>query len=296
MPEADSPENARAILAANPDFQGIIPLLIDRIDAAFLDAHPSLIAVSNLAVGYNNIDVPACTARRVGCANTPGVLNNATAEIAFALILAAARRTGESERHVRAGGWTAWGPGEFTGTDVCGQTLGILGAGRIGTRVARMACGFDMRLIYHNRKPNSEMQALGATWVTMDELFRQADFLSVHVPLSDATRHLVGAPQFALMKSNAIFINTARGAVVDEGALFDALQTRRILSAGLDVYENEPALHPGLARLENVVLLSHIGSATHQTRRKMGALAAANLIAMLAGQRPPTPLNPELWP
>jgi lactate dehydrogenase-like 2-hydroxyacid dehydrogenase len=295
IPGQDSPEHAAAILAGTSVFHGIIPMNIGRIDGPFLDAHPALKAVSNLAVGYNNIDVPACTARGVGCSNTPGVLNNATAEIAFGLMLCAARRLGESERCVRAGRWVGWGSADFVGTDVCGQTLGILGAGRIGSRVARMAQGFDMRLVYHNRQRSPEMDILGAAWVAMDDLFRQADFVSVHVPLNDATHHLVGARALALMKPTAIFINTSRGAVVDEAALFDALRSRRIFSAGLDVYENEPALHPGLAQLENVVLLSHIGSATAQTRRKMGELAAANLLAMLDGKKPLTPLNPELW-
>jgi glyoxylate reductase len=296
MAAEDTPAAAAATRAAGKDAAGMIAFLTDRIDAAYLEAHPSLRAVSNLGVGYDNIDVPACTARRVGASNTPGVLTDATAETAWTLIMMAARRAGEAERAVRAHQWTGWGPLSFVGVNVIGATLGIVGAGRIGARVARLGVGFGMKVLYHNRRRSAEMEALGAEYLALEDLLRQSDFVSLHVPLSAETRHLIGAAQLALMKPTAILINTARGPVVDEGALVEALKSRRIYAAGLDVYEKEPALHPGLYELENVVLLPHIGSATLATRRRMGELAAANLLAMLAGKRPPCPLNPELWP
>jgi glyoxylate reductase len=231
--------------------------------------------------------------------NTPGVLTDATAEIAWTLLMMAARRGGEAERLVRGGTWAGWEPLQMLGVDVVGRTLGIVGAGRIGTRMARMAAGFDMRVIYNHRRPNKEMDDLGgaggARRVPLEELLREADFISLHVPLSDATRHLIGRKELALMKPTAVLINTARGPVVDEEALVEALREKRLFAAGLDVYEREPALHPGLFELENVVLLPHIGSATVSTRNRMAQMAAENLIAMLAGRKPATPVNPELW-
>jgi glyoxylate reductase len=226
------------------------------------------------------------------------VLTNTTAELAFGLMLAAARRMGEAERYVRSGAWASHGTGSGTvhmGTDVVGQTLGIVGAGRIGTRVARMGLGFDMKLLYYSRNRNAEMDALGATLMALDELLRQADFVSLHVPLNPATRHLIGARELALMKPTAVLVNTSRGPVVDEAALVEALRARQIFGAGLDVYEHEPPLHPGLLELENVVLLPHIGSATARTRGAMAQTAAINLLAMLDGKRPPNPVNGEVW-
>jgi glyoxylate reductase len=291
----DSPGAAAAILAAGKDAEGMIAFLSDRIDGAFLDEQPRLKAVSNLAVGYDNIDVAACTARRVGASNTPGVLTDATAETAWTLIMMAARRAGEGERAVRGRRWTGWGPLDFVGVNVIGATLGIVGAGRIGGRVARLGIGFGMTVQYHNRRRSAEMDGLGAKLVGLEELLKASDFVSLHVPLTAETRHLIGARELALMKPTGILINTARGPVVDEGALVEALKARRIYAAGLDVYEKEPVLHPGLYELENVVLLPHIGSATAATRRRMADLAAENLLAMLAGKRPAHPLNPELW-
>jgi glyoxylate reductase len=270
----------------------------DRIDGALLDARPSIRFVALNSAGYDHVDVPACTARGVGVTNAPGVLTNTTAELAFGLMLAAARRMGEAERYVRSGGWASQSKGSGTvhmGTDVVGQTLGIVGAGRIGSRLARMALGFDMTLLYHNRNRSADMDALGATLVPLDELLRQADFVSLHVPLNPETRHLIGARELGLMKPTAVLINAARGPLVDEGALVEALRERRIIAAGLDVYEREPQLHPGLPALENVVLLPHIGSATTRTRAAMARTSVTNLLAMLDGKRPPNPVNGEVW-
>jgi glyoxylate reductase len=298
-PKEDTTDATAALLASRRDVQGVITFPTDRVDAAFLDSRPNLRAVSNFAVGFNNIDVPACTQRRIGASNTPGVLNDATAEVAWLLLMMTGRRAGEGERAVRANKWTGWapqGPQSFTGMDIVGKTLGVIGAGRIGSRFAMMAEGFDMPLLYHNRHTSREMEALGAQLVSLDELLQRSDFVSVHVPLNEQTRHLIGKRELELMKPTAVLINTARGPVVDEAALVEALKTNKIFGAGLDVYEEEPKVHPGLFELENVVLLPHIGSATVSTRRKMCDLAGKNLIAMLAGKRPLHPLNAELWP
>jgi glyoxylate reductase len=291
----DRPLTPAELLDLSRNADALLSMLTDRIDAAFLDARPNIRAVANYAVGYNNIDIPACTARRVGVANTPGVLTNATAEIAWALLMAAARRTGEGERLVRTRTWAGWEPLQLLGVDVVGRTLGLVGAGRIGTRVARMATGFDMRILYHNRKFNPEMDAIGARLVPLQELLRESDFVSIHTPLNQATHHLIGREQLRTMKPTAVLVNTARGPVVDEGALVEALRNRTIFAAGLDVYENEPTVHPGLYELDNVVLLPHIGSATIETRTKMAEISARNLAAMLAGRKPEFPVNPELW-
>jgi glyoxylate reductase len=296
IPTEDNPQATAAILQAGRNAHGVITFPTDKVDVAFLDARPNLRAVSQFAVGFNNIDVPACTKRRIGASNTPGVLTDATAEVAWLLIMMAARRGGEGERVVRSKTWKGWGPQEFIGVDVVGGTLGIIGAGRIGSRLAQMAEGFDMPLLYHNRSPRPEMDRLGARLVPLDDLLKQSDFISIHVPLSEQTKHLIGPRELGLMKPTAVLVNTARGPVVDEAALVDALKAGKLFAAGLDVYEQEPTVHPGLFELENAVLLPHIGSATATTRRKMGELAVNNMLAMLAGKRPPHPLNPELFP
>jgi glyoxylate reductase len=283
------------LLAATVGIDGLLSMLTDRIDAVFLDARPNVRAVSNFAVGYNNIDVPACTARKIGVANTPDVLNDATAETAWMLLMMAARRAGEAERVLRAKQWDGWGPLQFLGMGVVGKTLGIIGAGRIGTRLARMASGFGMRLLYRNRRPSAEMEAMGARLVPLDDLLRESDFVSIHVPLSPETRHLISRRELALMKPTAVLVNTARGPVVDEAALVEALREKRIFAAGLDVYEREPVVEEGLFALENVVLLPHIGSATVGTREAMAELSARNLVAMLSGRSPASPVNPEIW-
>ena len=282
--------------------QGVAGLLVagaPRIDAALLAACPDLRAVCSMAVGYNNIDLPACTARAVLVSNAPDVLTETTADFGFALMMAAARRIAESEHFLRAGRWTTWSYDLFAGADVHGATLGVLGMGRIGQAIARRgALGFGMPVVYHNRSrldPAVEQQ-LGAQWVTKDDLLRQADHLVIVVPYSAASHHLVGAAELALMKPTATLTNIARGGVVDDAALAAALRDRRIAAAGLDVFEGEPAVHPDLLTVPNVVLTPHIASASLPTRRAMAELAAANLVAALTegGGRPPTALNPEV--
>jgi gluconate 2-dehydrogenase len=273
----------------------------ERIDAEVLDANPQLRAVCNMAVGYNNFDVDACTARGVLCTNTPEVLTESTADFGFALMMAAARRICESEHFLRAGRWTKWSYDMFAGSDVHGATLGVLGMGRIGQAIARRgALGFGMRVIYHNRSrldPAVEA-SLRAEYVSKEELLRRSDHLMIVVPYGPAVHHAIGAPELALMKPTATLTNIARGGVVDDAALADALRERRIAAAGLDVFEGEPKVNAGLLAVPNVVLTPHIASATEATRRAMADLAADNLIAALGrgpnAGRPPTPLNPEV--
>jgi gluconate 2-dehydrogenase len=269
----------------------------ERIDAEVLDANPQLRAVCNMAVGYNNIDVPACTARRVLVTNTPDVLTETTADFGFALMMAAARRMAESEHYLRAGRWTKWSYDMFTGSDVHGATLGILGMGRIGQAIARRgALGFGMNVIYHNRsRLDAAIEApLSARYVAKDTLLREADHLVIVLPYSPASHHAVGAAELALMKPTATLTNVARGGIVDDAALAQALAERRIAAAALDVFEGEPRVHPGLLGVPNVVLTPHIASATVATRRAMADLAADNLIAALTGGPVPTPVNGEV--
>jgi lactate dehydrogenase-like 2-hydroxyacid dehydrogenase len=268
----------------------------ERVDDALLARCPRLKVVANIAVGYNNIDLAACTRHGVLATNTPDVLNEATADHAWALLLAAARRVGESERWLRAGHWKRWTFEMFNGAEIAGTTLGILGMGRIGRAIARRASGFSMRVLYCNRNRLPADQEGGARHVALDELLAQSDHLVLVVPYSQAVHHIIGAPQLALMKHSAVLVNIARGGVVDDAALVDALREGRIAAAGLDVYENEPALHPGLLALENVVLTPHIASSTRGTRIAMATLAADNARAALAGQVPPSLLNPEVLP
>jgi len=250
-------------------------------------------------VGYNNIDVAACTARGVIVTNAPGVLTETTADFGFALMMAAARRITESEHFLRAGHWQRWAYDFFAGAEVHGTTLGILGMGRIGRAIARRgALGFGMPVVYHNRhRLAAELEApIGARWLAKDELLRQADHLVIALPYSPASHHAIGAAELALMKPGATLTNIARGGVVDDAALAQALATGRIAAAGLDVYEGEPKVHPGLLGVPNVVLTPHIASATAATRHAMALLAADNLIAALTGGRPRTPVNPEVLP
>jgi len=269
----------------------------DRIDAALLDAAPRLRAVCNMMVGYNNIDIAACTERGVLATNTPGVLDDTTADMAWALLLAAARRVTESERWLRAGNWKGLRFSGPLGRDVHHTTLGILGMGRIGRAVARRARGFDMPVIYHNRSRLSAdlERECNARYVSFDELLAQSDFLSLNLPYSVDSHHLIGARQLACMKPTAIIVNTARGGLIDEAALIDALQSKRIAGAGLDVFEGEPEFNPGFLALDNVALAPHLGSATFATRMAMARLAAANVAAVFAGERPPCLINPEAW-
>jgi glyoxylate/hydroxypyruvate/2-ketogluconate reductase len=273
---------------------GVFVAGTEPIDAALLAACPDLRAVCSMAVGYNNIDVPACTARGVQVTNAPDVLTETTADFGFALMMAAARRITESEHYLRAGHWQRWAYDLFAGADVHGATLGILGMGRIGQAIARRgALGFGMPVIYHNRSrlaPELEVP-LGAHWVEKAELLRRADHLVLVLPYSPASHHAIAAAELALMKPTATLTNIARGGVVDDAALALALAERRIAAAGLDVFEGEPQVHPALLALPNVVLTPHIASATAATRMKMAMLAADNLIAVLGGGAPSTPVN-----
>ena len=273
----------------------------ERIDADLLAANPQLRVVANMAVGYNNFDVPACTARGVLCTNTPDVLTETTADFGFALMMATARRITESEHFLRRGEWTKWSFDMFTGSDIHGATLGILGMGRIGQAIARRgALGFGMTVIYHNRsRLDAALEAeCRAACVSKDALLRQADHLVLVLPYSPASHHAIGAAELALMKPTATLTNIARGGIVDDQALAQALSQRRIAAAGLDVFEGEPSVHPDLLKLSNVVLTPHIASASVATRRAMANLAADNLIAGLGfgpnAGRPPTPINGAL--
>jgi gluconate 2-dehydrogenase len=277
------------------DKDGVVCSLTDRIDAAVIGGAPKLKVVANVAVGYNNIDVPACTARGILATNTPGVLDDSTADLAWTLMLGAARRVTEVGRYIREGEWKGWRLKQWLGIDVHHSTLGIVGMGRIGQAIARRAAGFDMRVLYHNRKRIAESieLELGASWVALDDLLRQADFVVLQVPYSPETHHLIGAPELAKMKPTAILINSTRGGVVDDAALVEALKAGTIRAAGLDVFEGEPKLHPGFLELDNVVLTPHIGSSTEATRRAMAMTAAKNAVSALTGGTPPNLINPE---
>jgi glyoxylate reductase len=274
---------------------GLICLLTEKINDEFLRAAPKLRIAANVAVGFDNIDVAACTKRGVAATNTPGVLDETTADFAWTLLMAVARRLGEGEALARSGNWKGWDLDQLVGTDVWGKTLGIVGFGRIGRAVARRAGGFQMKVIYTDaqRVPEGVEKELNATFCEMNTLLAESDFISVHVPLLPETRGLFDAPKFYRMKPTAFLINTSRGPVVDEAALVAALEERKIAGAALDVYENEPLIHPGLKRA-NVVLAPHIASASLETRTKMACIAANNVVALFAGQRPPNILNPEV--
>jgi gluconate 2-dehydrogenase len=298
--EVDSNQDDRALdpeaLAGRlADKDGVMCALTDRIDAKLLARCPKLKAVANIAVGYNNIDLAACTVRGVMATNTPGVLDDSTADLAWALMLGAARRLTELERRVRAGEWTGWRLKQWLGVDVHHATLGIFGLGRIGQAIARRAAGFETKVLYHNRQrvaPEIERRC-NARYASKEELLRQSDFVVLQVPYSPETHHMIGARELSLMKPTAILINSTRGGVVDDGALIAALRSGVIRAAGLDVFENEPRLNPGFLQLDNVVLMPHIGSSTEATRRAMAMTAARNLVAALAGAAPPNLLNPE---
>lgn len=289
----DRPMTPAELHASVAGAEAVVTLLHDRVDDAFLDAAgPGLRVVANVAVGYDNIDVPACARRGVVATNTPGVLVDATADIAMALILCSTRRLGEGERMIRAGGTWSWSMFFMLGTGLQGKTLGIVGLGRIGAATARRARAFGMRIAYAGRRrADAAVEAeLDAAHLDLDELLGAADVVSLHTPLSDATRHLIDARRLRLMKPTAHLVNTSRGPVVDEAALAEALREGVIAGAGLDVFEHEPAVEPALLGLENVTLIPHLGSATVETRTAMGILAAQNVAAVLAGDPPPTPI------
>jgi glyoxylate/hydroxypyruvate/2-ketogluconate reductase len=293
--QADVPLDADALAQRLADKAAVICSLTDRIDDKLLARCPRLKVVANIAVGYNNIDLAACTARGVLATNTPGVLDNSTADLAWTLMLAAARRLTEAEAYIRAGQWKGWHLKQLLGVDVHHATLGILGMGRIGQVIAKRAAGFEMRVIYHNRTQlGSEIERrLNATYVSQDELLAQADFVVLQMPYSPQTHHLIGAAELRKMKPSAILINSTRGGVVDDAALIHALKNGTLRAAGLDVFEGEPKLNPGFLELKNVVLAPHIGSSTEATRRAMAMSAAKNAVAALTGGTPPNLLNPE---
>lgn len=271
-------------------------LLTDTIDAEIMDANPNVKIIANYAVGFNNIDVKAATQRGIPVSNTPGVLTDTTADMAWTLIMSTARRVVEGDKFTRAGKYKGWGPLLLVGQDVHHKTLGIIGFGRIGQTVAKRAAGFDMKILYYDVNKMPEVaQKYNAEYRELDDLLRESDIISLHVDLNDSTRHLISEREFGLMKDTAYLINTARGPVVDENALVQALKNNRIAGAGLDVFENEPALAPGLAELDNVVIPPHIASATRETRGAMARIAAENVIAALEGRKPPTIVNPEVW-
>jgi glyoxylate reductase len=275
---------------------GVVCQLTDPLTAAVIAAAPQLKVISQIAVGHDNIDVAAATARRVVVTNTPGVLTEATADLTFALLLAAARRLPAAEQFLRAGKWQRWDVDLLCGADVHGRTLGLVGFGRIGQAVARRARGFGMRVLCTSRNDATAAAAaeLGALEVPLDALLKQSDFVSLHVPLRESTRHLIGVEQLCQMKRGAFLINTSRGPVVDEAALVAALEEGLIAGAGLDVFEHEPVVHPGLLALPNVVLLPHVGSAVTSVRSLMCALAANDCTAVLTGERPKHPVNPQV--
>ncbi len=281
--------------ARNAD--GLLTLLTDKMDAPLMDDSPRLKVISNMAVGYDNIDIPSATARGIPIGNTPGVLTDTTADFAFTLLMSAARRVQEGIDYVRAGKWKTWGPKLLMGYDIHGATIGIIGFGRIGQGMATRSTGFGMRVLYYDvqRRPDLE-QLMGVTYADMDTLLRQSDFITIHTDLNESTRHLLNAEAFAKMKRNAIVINTARGPIVDPQALYEALQSGRIAGAALDVTEPEPIpMTSPLLTVPNCLIVPHIASASYVTRGKMAAMAAANLLAGLHGDRLPTCVNAEVY-
>ena len=287
------------LLRAVKGCDGILTLLTDRVDAELLDrAGPQLRVVSNYAVGFDNVDVPECTRRGIPVGNTPGVLTETTADLAWALLMAAARRVAEGDRYVRDGRWKTWGPMLLLGPDVHGATLGIVGFGRIGQAVARRAQGFGMTVLYHDTSelPAEVTAPLGAAFVPLDELLARSDFLSLHVNLTPETRHLIDAEALRSMKRTAVLVNTARGPVVDGAALAEALRDGVIAAAALDVTDPEPIpADDPLVGLDNCLIVPHIASASRATRGKMAEMAAANLLAGVRGEPLPTPVNPEVY-
>jgi len=297
--EDELPPPRAELLRAIEGCDGVLTLLTDRVDDEFLDrAGPQLKVVSNFAVGFDNIDVPACTRRGIPVGNTPGVLTETTADLAWALLMAAARRLAEGDRYVRVGRWKTWGPMLLLGPDVHGSTLGIVGFGRIGQALARRAVGFGMTVLYHDvARADPVVEATyGATFVPLQDLLARSDFVSLHVNLTPETRHLMNADRLAWMKPSAVLVNTSRGPVVDQRALYEALRDGVIFAAALDVTDPEPIpTDEPLLTLDNCLVVPHIASASRATRGKMAAMAAANLLAGVRGERLPTPVNPEVY-
>lgn len=272
--------------------QGIVSQLVDKLTPNVLDRLEGVRVIANVAVGFDNIDVAAATSRRILVTNTPDVLTDTTADFAFALLLAAARRVTEAHAFVHSGKWSRWTIDMLVGHDVHHRTLGILGMGRIGQAVARRGLGFSMRVLYDDEQP---VDFPGAEFASKERILAEADFLSIHVPLTAKTRHSIGEPELRVMKPTAVIVNTSRGPVIDEAALARALREKWIAAAGIDVFEREPQVHPDLLACENAVLAPHIGSASIETRRKMSMVAAENAVAAIEGRRPPNLLNPDAW-
>lgn len=284
------------LLARAADKDALVVLLTEKVDAELLAAAPKLRIASTVSVGFDNLDVPACTRRQVVATNTPGVLDDTTADFAWTLLMGVARRLVEGDAWMRSGTWPGWDLDQLLGGDVWGKTLGIVGFGRIGRGVARRSQGFQMRVLYHDEvrvAPDVERE-LHAEFVDFDRLLRESDFISLHVPLLPGTRHLISTDAFEKMKPTAYLINTARGPVVDEAALIEALEQKKIAGAALDVYEHEPKVHPALGSRHDVILAPHIASASVETRTKMAVMAANNAAALFDGRRPPNALNPEV--
>ncbi len=294
--ESDHAIPRETLLQEIIDTVALLGMVTERIDDDLLDHAPQLKLVANMAVGYDNVDVPALTRRGVVLTNTPGVLTETTADLTFALMLGIARRIGEGDRRVRAGQWPVWSPFVFLGTDVHHATLGIIGLGRIGIEVAKRARGFDMRVLYHNRSQNKDAEEqLGCTRVDMDTLLSESDFVVVLVPLGPQTHRLISAPQLKKMKPTAFLVNAARGPIVDAPALYEALRDNVIAGAALDVTDPEPLpADDPLLTLDNCLVVPHVGSASIATRTRMATLAAENIAAFLSGRRPPTPVNPQV--
>jgi len=293
----DEPPPHDELVRRAADSDALLTMLTDPIDAAVLDAGKRLCIVAQMAVGYDNVDVAAATECGILVTNTPGVLTETTADLAFALLLAAARRVVEGDRLTRTGGWKSWHPSFLLGQDVHGATLGIVGLGQIGLAVARRARGFDMRILYHDRTRHPQAEAeLGAEYVSLDRLLGESDFVSLHVPLASQTRHLIGQRELSLMKPSAVLVNAARGAVVDQQALCAALKERRIAAAGLDVAEIEPIpVDDPLLTLDNVVVTPHIGSASVATRARMAEMAVESVLQALRGELPSNCVNAEAF-
>ncbi len=295
MHPEDQPMERDRLVDVIGSVEGLLCTITDRIDESLMARAGRLKVIANFGVGFDHIDVAAATRRSILVTNTPGVLTDATADLAFALIMSLARRVVEGDRMIREGQFKYWAPFHFLGSQVAGKTLGIVGMGRIGQAVAKRASGFEMRVLYHSRRSLDldRERRLGASRAALEDLLRESDFVSLHVPLTPETWHLISRRELETMKPSACLINTARGPVVDEAALVGALKQGLIHGAGLDVYENEPELTPGLAALDNVVLLPHVGSATVETRTLMASMAVENLLAGLRGEKPPNGLN---WP
>ncbi|ABY92377.1 D-glycerate dehydrogenase [Thermoanaerobacter sp. X514] len=291
----DRPLKREELLDVIKDKDAVVTQLNEKVDAEFFDSAKNLKIVANYAVGFDNIDLKEATKRKIYVTNTPDVLTNATAELAWALLFAAARRVVEADKFTREGKFTGWAPNLFLGKAVTGKTLGVIGAGRIGQAFAKMSKGFDMKILYTANTPKEEFEKeTGAKYVDLETLLKESDFVSLHVPLTPHTRHLIGEKELKLMKKTAILINTARGPVVDEKALVNALKNKDIYAAGLDVYEKEPEITEELKTLDNVVILPHIGSATDEARRDMAVLVAQNIIDVIEGRTPRTLVNKDI--